>query len=270
MGTPRTAVAKGSLSYLTERGTISLPVFVYRADDDLELFESHIRHVSDMGRIRYRYHCEACDSDVSNGDVVKIVDYDGEPTGLTREQVMEVLERTEDIIIKGSVPVAKVAQLLGEGALSFVDRYFVTPMKVKKSKGYEMLPVAERQFRLLLDALAKTGQALFVEVPFVSRFGYLFPSGDLFTVRYAQEMRDRPGMMFDRGEGYKKAELQIMTKFIKGIEIDPVIPDVEPMKKKVDSFIIKARKKPSITAKERKNNVEDFMKTLMEVVGAKV
>lgn len=273
MAQPRTAVAKGSIVLITERGAIALPAFVYKADDTIELFKTHMRHSSCMGRIRYKYHCETCGVDVSRDDISKVVEYDGEPTPLTRDDLDETLERERgDIIIKGTVPVDEVLGMFASGYLSWDTRYFVAPFRIKKSRGYEVMPASEQQLRLLYDGLAKNRQALYVEVPFASRYGYLFASGDLVTVKFAQEMRERPPMLYGPGEGYKRGDLTVMSKFLKSIAISPEVPDIEPIASKVDSFIEQAVKAQKITARKRgakrEASVEELMAALKEVAKA--
>lgn len=227
---PRSAVFKGTISYLSPEANISIPVYVYKMSSDIRAagIEFQLFHEKCHGKIRYRYFCEQCDSIVDRSEVVKMANLGDAVSDISREEVYSLLnEDGNDIRIVRPVPISDVMSMIVEGEVSIVDHYLLSSFKISDSKGKHVMPVIERQLRVILDALRRNDQALYVSTPMGGlRYGFLFPSAQLFSIRFEEEVREPVPMMFPPGEGYDKKDLTKVAGFFKSKEGKVEVPSM--------------------------------------------
>lgn len=219
---PRSALFKGTLNYDAEDGHISIPVFLYKMSSDIRAggVEFHLYHTDCSTRVRYNYYCPVCDITVPKTEVTKMAEYGDAFVLVSREEVKEALGGDSAAIeIIHPIPLDDIPRLIDSGVISPVDHYLVRGFKTG-SKKREALPSVERQLRLLFDALDKNNQGLYVSVPVSGgiRMGILFPTGNLITIRYQEEIREPIPLMYGPGEGYDKREFAAISKFFKAKE----------------------------------------------------
>lgn len=239
---PRTSVVKGSIEYIGKDGTITVPVFVYRKYSEIRQggVEFHKYHRDCDTRINYKDWCPSCEQIVFPTDVEKRADSGGEAVSIDRAQLKSVVKGEDSTIrILGTIPLKEVPVKMKSGVFAFNDVLVVRGFKIGTKKK-EVMPSAERQLRLLLDSLGKNQEAMYVLVPLTSgaRYGLLFPSGDLYTLVYEEELRADIEWNYGPGEGYARGDLTVLAKFLKGKEMSvDSPPSMQGTLKKVDDIL---------------------------------
>jgi non-homologous end joining protein Ku len=264
---PRTSVLKGSIEYIGSDGTITIPVFMYRKDSEIRNggVEFHKYHKDCDGRIQYRNFCPGCDKILFEEEIVKRADFGGEAVEADRDTIKSALKDDLDsnIQILGTIPKKDVIDRITSNVFSFHATYMVRGFKTGTKKK-EVMPSSERQLRLVLDSLGKNGEVMYVRVPLSSgaRFGLLFPTGDLYTLYYQEEIRRDIQWNYETGEGYSKDELAGVKAFLKSKEVSiNETPSMAEMLTKVEEILSEAE------ASEPKTVSEDGPASVINVAG---
>lgn len=226
-------IMKTALSYVSPYGQIVVPVHVYKMSNDMRLggVEFHLCHVDCGNRVRYRYFCEHCGAFVERSDITKMVDVGGEYVPVDREAVEAAANQNENITIIGVVPMRDIIMGIDEGTISFVDHYCIAPF----DGGKRLASVVKGQLDVIFAALKKNNQALYVTVPLSGgeRHALIFPSANMYTIRYAEEIRERK---FTPDGGDKKMVAELASLF-KKIEVAISAPSAEPIIQRVNAVI---------------------------------
>lgn len=264
---PRTSVLKGSLEYIGKDGTITIPIFMYRKDSEIRNggVEFHKYHSACDSRIQYRNYCPSCEVMLHEEDIVKRADFAGEAVEVDRDEIKSALREDleQSISVLGTIPKKDVLAKMQNDVFAFHAIYQIRGFKTGTKKK-EVLPTAERQLRLVLDALGKNGEAMYVRVPLSSgaRFGLLFETGDVYTLYYQEEIRRDIQWNTPPGDGYSKDELAAVKTFLKSKEMTvDEMPSMSGMLEKVEEVLMNAE------AAEVKESTPDGPTSVINVGG---
>ena len=169
------AIKSAALSF----GMVNVPVKLYKAVDEVKT-KMHLHHAKDGGKIRQKKWCEACKAEVTQDEIVKGVELDGQVVTLTPDELKQIRpEKSAAIKIVEFVPAKQIETLL------FDSCYYLGVASPKDNGAFFLLREALRQcgkVAIGTMTMREREYACAIE-PYQSGFV-------LTTLHYAEEVRD--------------------------------------------------------------------------------
>lgn len=268
---PSRTALKGTLDFMSkERGLeISIPVYVYKKNAELKKADAHLHHAKDKGSIVYRKYCTECDKEISNSDIIKMVDMGSDLVPISTNDVKETYNKT------GTSMVALRTVSLKSFANDVMNN-LIMPREVYSIRGFRPdkknppVPSHEITLRTMLAALEANNEGLMLSacLDSIQRNAILFPSGDIWTLSWAEEVREDIDFHTDELD---KTMLNGWKKFFKSKEESLHELESQTMSEEIANLLeSKLPKKAMAKAEpEKKASVAKVSEKLAEMMGEK-
>jgi DNA end-binding protein Ku len=250
-------IASGTISF----GLVSVPVKLYTATQSKSV-SFRMLHAKDRARVRQQYVCTGCEEVVERDDMLRGYEYAKGQYAVLSDDELKALEQRSDqtIEIEEFVPLSSVDPI-----------YFDSAHYLGPDKG------AARAFRLLCEAMARTGRAAVARYSTRGRqqLVLLRSTGAallLHGLHYADEVRDAGEIDYGEAAPAKPAELDLAVKLVGELAAEAFDPakysdehrqaTLALIEKKVEGKEIVVAEAP-----ERKAQVIDLMEALRASLG---
>lgn len=193
---------KGAITF----GLITIPVRLYTAVEEKTLRFNQL-HVTDNGRIKYKRVCSVCDQEVPWDEIVKGFEYEKDRYVIFTDEELERVpgDRVRAIDVVSFVPLEEIDPIY------FQRSYYVAPE-----------PVGLKAYRLLQQALDKSGRIAVAKVTLRDKehLGTLRLRGDVFvleTMYWPDEIREPEFEELDKQAEVRRQELDMALALIENL-----------------------------------------------------